>query len=316
MSRDYEPISGRTSKSSNMRSIAILVALAFIGGAIATGWIMTRTAWFGADTSEVQADQAGAPPARVAALQDRIDENGTVRPASQATPGQPAPIGIDRERALATRVAELENRLSLINVQAQAASGNATRAEGLLIAFAARRALDRGSELGYLAGQLQLRFGAAQPNAVATIIAAAREPVTMDKLRSQLEELGPQLTAGREPDETFFQRLEREASELFVLRREGTPSPAPAQRLRRAERFLESGRVEAALAEVRRLPGREKGREWIAMARRYIAARQALDVIETAAILEPKGLRSAEGTPVNQASPLAPPAPNATGPAN
>ena len=44
----------------------------------------------------------------------------------------------------AARVAELEQRLSRLNLEAASASGNASRAEGLLVAFAVRRALDRG----------------------------------------------------------------------------------------------------------------------------------------------------------------------------
>src|SRR3546814_8195783 len=87
--------------------------------------------------------------------------------------------------ALTTRVSELEDRIPRINVQAQAASGNAARAEGLLIAFAARRALDTGGPLGYIEGQLRLRFGRAQPRAVATIINAAREPVTLQDLQDR-----------------------------------------------------------------------------------------------------------------------------------
>ena len=46
-----------------------------------------------------------------------------------------------------------------------AASGNAARAEGLLIAFSARRTLERGNDLGYLGDQLRLRFGDAEANA-------------------------------------------------------------------------------------------------------------------------------------------------------
>jgi hypothetical protein len=61
----------------------------------------------------------------------------------------------------------------------------------------------------------------------------------------------------------------------------------PSDRLRRAERALDAGQVEVALIEVLRLPGRENAKDWIAEARRYVAARQALDTIETAALLEP-----------------------------
>ncbi|MDB5694097.1 MAG: hypothetical protein JWO81_3160, partial [Alphaproteobacteria bacterium] len=60
-----------------------------------------------------------------------------------------------------------------------------------------------------------------------------------------------------------------------------------SDRLRRAERALDAGQVEVALLEVLRLPGRDNAQDWIALARRYVAARQALDTIETAALLEP-----------------------------
>lgn len=198
--------------------------------------------------------------------------------------------------------------MSLINVQAQAASGNAGRAEGLLIAFAARRALDRASALGYLEGQLQLRFGAAQPNAVATIIRASKNPVTMDQLRGQLDEIGPSLVSGQGTNEGFWDALQRELRELFVIEQEGTVSQTPTQRVQRARRYLEAGRVEAALAEIEQLPGRARADDWMTKARSYAEARRALDIIESAAILEPRGLRDATGQPIEQPSPLAPPA--------
>ena len=212
------------------------------------------------------------------------------------------------ERALAVRVADLEDRLSRINVQAQAASGNAARAEGLLIAFAARRALDRGSPLGYIDPQLRLRFGDAQPKAVTTIVNASRRPVTLEELSAGLDELGPALMTGSS-GQGFWADFRREMAELFVIRRQGTPSPAPHQRLIRAKRYVETGNVDAAIAEVEKLAGVEKDEDalqWLEKARRYNEARRALDVIETAAILEPQQLRTAEGDRVDQPSPLAP----------
>ncbi|WAC23013.1 hypothetical protein [Blastomonas sp. SL216] len=282
------------------RTLLILLALAFVGGAILSGWIITRSGWFdepapaqaAIDRNVITADPANPSPAAV--------------PPSMATGMLTGPVP---GRALDDRVAELENRLSLINVQAQAASGNAGRAEGLLIAFAARRALDRASALGYLEGQLQLRFGAAQPNAVATIIRASRNPVTMDQLRAQLDEIGPSLVSGRGSNEGFWDALHREASELFVIEQEGTVSQTPTQRVQRARRYLEAGRVEAALTEIEQLPGRAKAASWITRARSYAEARRALDIIESAAILEPRGLRDATGQPIEQPSPLAPPVP-------
>ena len=50
----------------------------------------------------------------------------------------------------------------------------------------------------------------------------------------------------------------------------------------------------------------EDAMQWMEKARRYNEARRALDVIETAAILEPQQLRTGEGDRVDQPSPLAP----------
>ena len=189
-----------------------------------------------------------------------------------------------REVALTGRIAELEARIANTAAAAQAASGNANRAEGLLVAFAARRALDRGLRLGYIEGQLRDRFAPTQPQAVATVIAASRQPVTLEDLREAIEAIGPQLRTGNTTD-GWWASLRREVSDLIVIRRDTAPSPRAEDRLIRARRMLDEGQVEGALAEVSRLPGAEAGNRWMAAANRYVGARQALDTIETAAIL-------------------------------
>ncbi|MEP0728550.1 MAG: mitofilin family membrane protein [Parasphingorhabdus sp.] len=318
MSRDYERLSPSTGKSNLTRNVLILMIVAFIGGVILTGWILSRYNPF-ENSSETEAAAIATPsgaviaePDPATALANRIDADGSVLPApSQSAEPAVSALTPDLERALAVRVADLEDRLSRINVQAQAASGNAARAEGLLIAFAARRALDRGSPLGYIESQLRLRFGDAQPKAVTTIVNASRQPVTLEELWAGLDELGPTLTTGSS-GAGFWTDFQRELSELFIIRREGTPSPAPEQRLIRAKRYVETGNVDAAIAEIEKLAGVEKDEDasqWMEKARRYNEARRALDVIETAAILEPQQLRTAEGERVDQPSPLAPSTP-------
>ncbi|MGB7408847.1 MAG: hypothetical protein WA908_10105 [Pontixanthobacter sp.] len=207
----------------------------------------------------------------------------------------------EQQGGLDQRLAAAEQRLARLDLQAQAASGNAARAEGLLIAFAARRSLERGAELGYLADQLRLRFSDALPNAVDTIIASSRDPITIDRLIARLEKLGPQLADTTE--EPSFARFQRELGELFIIRRESAPSPQPQRRLERARRFLQSGRVAPAIDEVRQLPGAANARKWIADAERYAAAQRALDLIETSAVVEPQRLRDGEGAPVRQPTP-------------
>ena len=102
---------------------------------------------------------------------------------------EPERIVIDPE--IARRVAALEQRLGQVGTESRAAVGNADRAEGLLVAFAARRALDRGVALGFLEALLRQRFGATQPRAVGMIILAARNPVTLQELQLGLQEVGP-----------------------------------------------------------------------------------------------------------------------------
>lgn len=215
------------------------------------------------------------------------------------------PLSADAAQMLDARVVQLEERLNRITVEAQAASGNAARAEGLLVAFAARRALDSGTPLGYIEGQLRLRFGQAQPRAVATIINAAREPVTLADLRAGLTAVADQVTVPP-ANASWWEALEHEAHELISIHKASTPSPRPQAALDRAVRYLDGSRVGAALAEVEQMPGRASADRWMQYARRYLEARRALDLIETAAILEPRQVRATDGGAVAQTSPLAP----------
>ena len=184
----------------------------------------------------------------------------------------------------ATRVAELEARLARVERTTQAAAGSVGRADALIVAFAARRALDRGAPLGFLENLLVDRFGAQHSKAVATIISASRAPVTRDQLVEQFEALGP-LLRGSGPAESWWASLGREFGSLVEIRRADAPSTKPETRYRRAEDRLAAGDVEGALAETMRLPGAAATGDWPAKARRYIAARRALDELEAAALM-------------------------------
>lgn len=260
---------------------ALLIILVFLLGAAAMVWVLDRweaAARFVGLVSEPAPLAAPAPPLQPSPAPPS-------QPVERAAEGS-GTIVIDPD--VARRVARLEQRMGEVGTDARAAVGNADRAEGLLVAFAARRALDRGVGLGYLEGLLRERFGESQPQAVATVIAAAAaQPVTLEVLREGLAQVGPQLT-GAAPDQSFWDALRTEIANLVVVRRGGTPSTDPRERLRRAQSRLEAGQVEVALAEVLRLPARENGRTWIDAAQRYVAARQALDAIEVAALLEPR----------------------------
>ena len=279
MKMDYEA-STATPKRRSLLPLLILPGLAFLLGLAAMAWLLANwnaaAAFIGVEPT---------PPAPVEAPAQAAEAPIAAAPTGSTQPAEAERLVIDPE--MARRVAMLEQRIGQIYLQSRAAVGNADRAEGLLVAFAARRALDRGVALGYIEGLLRERFGDSQRQAVATIITASREPVTLEELQAGLQEVGPQLM-GPSPDQDMWSAFKSELSDLITVRRSGTPSTLPAERLRRATRRLDAGQVDVALAEVLRMPGRENATDWVADARRYVAARRALDTIETAALLDPR----------------------------
>ncbi|WFL76443.1 hypothetical protein P7228_10585 [Altererythrobacter arenosus] len=291
---------GSRRKSPSMQPIIGAAVASFLLGGAIVGYF----AWRSGDTEEPVA--IAAPTSGVASDAPGDESSPTPTPsASEAAQVAEAAEAVERvaeqQGGLDQRLAAAEQRLARLDLQAQAAAGNAARAEGLLIAFATRRAVERGAELGYLADQLRLRFGDALPNAVRTIINFSRQPVTLDQLLARLEGLGPEISQNDTVDS--WADIQREIGQLFVIRRESTPSPQPERRLDRARQFLESGRVDAAIAEVRNLPGADKAEAWIADAERYGDAMRAIDLVETAAVLEPRRLRDGAGNTIDQLGP-------------
>ncbi|MEO5808542.1 MAG: hypothetical protein ABIQ25_00425, partial [Sphingomicrobium sp.] len=103
----------------------------------------------------------------------------------QASPAQlvappTATVAVNADQA--AHIATLEARLAAVENATQRAEGTAGRANALLVAFAARRAIERGVALGYLEPLLAERFGASHERAVATIVTAGRTPQTLDGL--------------------------------------------------------------------------------------------------------------------------------------
>ena len=289
-------------RKSGWRMWLMLALFAFaLGGALT--FILIRDAGEGSILSSMFDTRREADPGLAATggplPSPSASETTTVAEARAAV--QRVEQVVEQQGGLDSRVAAMEQRLTRLDLQTQAAAGNAARAEGLLVAFASRRALERGAPLGYLADQLRLRFGDARPNAVRTVIETARDPVTVDQLLAQLDALAPTL-ANAPVEEGIFSRIGRELSAAFVVRHEGTPSPAADRRLERARLFLLSGRAEDALTEVRGLPNAVAAREWISDAERYAAAHAALELLETAAVLDERELRDGDGEIVTQAA--------------
>jgi hypothetical protein len=276
------------------RWLIFALIAAVIVGMMAVGYVLVR---------DFRAASGVAPPGSLPSTAASSLAAGPT-PMAQAAAVKQTVQAVERvaeqQGGLDQRLAAAEQRLTQLDLQAQAAAGNAARAESLLIAFATRRAVERGAELGYLADQLRLRFGDQWPNAVSSIIDFSRNPVRLDELTARLEGLGPQLDdSGEGPS---WAALQRELGQLFVVRRETTPSPQPQRRMERARWALEQGRYKAAIDEVKGMPGASKAQAWIRDAERYATAMEALEVIETAAVLDQRGLRDGAGNPMRQVS--------------
>src|SRR3954451_6247845 len=204
----------------------------------------------------------------------------------------PKPIVLNPEAEMApaqtqavdARVAQLEARLTRVENATERAEGFAGRADALVVAFAARRAIDRGVALGYLENLLVDRFGSQHQQAVGTIVTAPHQPVRLNDLIAQYEMIGPDLRRGG-PQDSWWTNFRRGLGSLIEVRRADRPAMNPDARYQRALQRLSSGDVDQALAETMRLPGATNATDWVDKARRYVAAHRALDEIESAALL-------------------------------
>lgn len=267
------------------RLTTVALVLTLLIGGVGGGWLAMTFFGGSAAAPKVVADRTAVPVA------------GAL-PAASATPAvQPIvapPLTAAESGAIAARLGLLEERLARITLAAESASGNAARAEALLVAFAARRAVERGFPLGSMEAQLRLRFGGSQPNAVNSILSASANPLTADQLKQKLEDLRSVLTVDNQAG--WLTRIGSSLSSLIVVRSADEPSSRPNRRFERATHAIDNGRVDEAIMEVEAMPGHADplAAAWLTEARRFNDARRALDLIETAAILEPGANRDPE----------------------
>ncbi|MGZ2412374.1 hypothetical protein ACUXST_001803 [Sphingomonas sp. F9_3S_D5_B_2] len=246
--------------------LAIGIALVLVGAAAAT---------WGLAHYQSAARFLGVVPRQQQAPVQRILEVPQAQVNAAPTVAGPA------EQA---EIAQLEQRLSRVESATQQAQGSAGRADALVVAFAARRAVDRGVALGYLEPLLASRFGPGHQQAVASIITAAHQPVRLNDLITEYQALGPQLRSGG-PSDGWWSNLKRQMGTLIEVHRADRPASNPSARYTRALQLLSGGDVDSALAETMRLPGAAAASGWASQARRYVAAHRALDELEGAALM-------------------------------
>ena len=253
---DFQTATATSRRGFSFKHIMLLILCAFVGGAIVAYVIADKYGFLTPSDAPVAAESSTGAAGNVATT----DANAIAQPVTdQMVPSYPS--------------------LNML-------SPEVARADGLLLIYAVRGAIDKGAPLGALAEQLRLRFGATQPQSVAAILSAGQAPVTVDALKTELRGLAPVLLTGNRDDSTWA-TVKRELSELFVLRKENGPSLAPNERLIRAEALVDAGKLDLAVTEVAALPGASIAQSWIARAKRFSDARKALDRLEQVAILQP-----------------------------
>jgi hypothetical protein len=290
---DFQPPMKPAKKPRSLRSLLLMIGLAFVAGISVMAWGLSHweagRAWlFG------QAAGSAVP---------------AISYTPQVAATAPDALPVHPVTDVSARVTALEARLARVEANG-GADGGSFQSEGLLLTFAARRALERGNGLGTLEGLLSQRFEARQPGAIATVIAAGRQPVTLEQLRKGFEAAIPALT-GKGTDAGWWQSFTGAMSGLITFRNANEPTTDPAIAVAHAAQLLEQGRVDLAVAAVSRLPDAPKAASWTEAARRYLAADRALDVLEDAAI---NGGDKVEA-PAAVAPPEAAPAPAANVPA-
>lgn len=260
-------MSSASSRGMSLSAVLLTALLLLVVGGAAAVWLLSRYP----DVARVAGVARPVEPVAFAPVTPNAPMIAVEPPLA------PAP-------ATEARVSTLEERLARVEQATERAEGSAGRADALLVAFAARRAIERGVALGYLEPLLAERFGTTHARAVATIVTASRRPVRRDQLMADFATLAPRLKAA--PDSaSLWQNVKREFGGLVSIRRADQPSQRPVATYERAAARLQSGQVDQALAEAMRLPGIGSAPRWVADARSYIAAHRALDEIESAALL-------------------------------
>ena len=264
---DFQTATATSRRGFTFKHIMLLILCAFVGGAIVAYVIADKYGFLTPSDAPVAVESSTGPAGNVATT----DASVIAQPVTdQMVPTFPSPNMLSPEAA---------------------------RADGLLLTYAVRRAVDKGAPLGALAEQLRLRFGATQPQSVAAVLSAGQAPVTIDALKTELRGLAPVLLTGNR-DDSNWATVKRELSELFVLRKENGPSLAPNERLIRAEALVDAGKLDLAVTEVAALPGASIAQSWMVRAKRFSDARKALDRLEQVAILQPVAVPVIVASPV------------------
>ncbi len=244
----------------NIGRSLILPSRFCVGGVAATAGLSTRTE-FG---SQLVSSPAPAPI--------------IVDPVKMAAPVAANPSTMPVAPDLAARIAAIEARLARAEANGGSVSGGTnSQVSRVVLAIAARRVIESGRSLGALQGELERQFAGDAPHLVTAIASASQQPTTLKNLTTEFTTLAPSLSGS---GDKWWARISTSLSSLVTVRDAKAKADSPTALVAEAEAALTIGDVSAAVDAVGRTPNRAIAMDWIAKAKRYAAAMQAVEALE------------------------------------
>jgi hypothetical protein len=294
-----EPASTPRRRRAVMPWLIAAVMFAFALGLLTNPWFerSVRSRLPGAQPA-VEADRATAQ--ELAAMQTRLDslEARAGEPSEPAVnepvlPEQAPLAGVAEVPAsVDARLAELQAQVAELRARADssvaAAAEGAERAQTALLVAALRRAVDGGQRFDAYEPALRARFGASHPDEVAALLALTRRPVSADQLAVALTRFAPTAERAEAEGRSWWESMRASLAGVVTVRRADAVAADPQSQLRAAAARVRAGDVEGAMRLAGALPpaARRALGGWMADARRYAAASQALAALEVAALAQ------------------------------
>ncbi len=292
------PVAAPKTGGSRWPWIVALASVAFALGLLLSPWFETevRGRLFGSTSSKAIGVAANAThQARaLAALQARVQTLEQTRAKGSADPARMV-------RAEA-QVNELQSQVGALGVRVEGAvtgaAQDAQTAQSVMLAAAARRAIETGQALGPLEPPLRARFGQSYAGPVEALVAASARPVTLTRLQQDFDRIEGALASEPAAASDWWTSFKSAIDSIVSVRRAGESHVDPAAQTALAAQRLANGDVAGAAAIMARLPASPTATGWLADARRYRAAQAAIAQIEAAALAPPSVMPSVAGSAV------------------
>jgi hypothetical protein len=231
-----------------------------------------------------QPKEKPAPQNKTSSVKTRVPPSDAAALAAKKLAAEKAAmLEAEIEKRVEERMARLDSRVEEITRLSGEIEQRSYRMENLFLATAVGNAVRDGLPLGYLEDHLNLRFGTTKPQEVATLLKAARNPVTIDSLLLALTGVNQSLSQN---SGSSWSNVKRELQTLFVIRKGSKPTTNASGDMVRIRELVKERELQRAMTMMDRLPDNDASRTWKAKAHEYVKIQEAISAIEQAAFLD------------------------------